>query len=124
VNDLVVGHVGELSATLGEAVNLVIETLTLLLPAMTKFTHIAMPRVGTLEVPYEGIPEMGPVVDPPSREVLDPGMCRVGEVQRDAFDNEQIIDRAAAVAGEAVVLKPYTWVGLPSYFAIVFGARY
>jgi hypothetical protein len=60
---------------LGEATNVVTETLTLLLPAMAKSTRIARPHVVTLEVPYEGVPEMVPVVDPPSREVLEPGMC-------------------------------------------------
>jgi hypothetical protein len=111
-DDLVVGRVGELSATLGEAANVVKETLTLILLAMAKFARIARPRVGTLEVPYEGMPELVPVVDPPSREVLEPGTCRVGEVQWDALDDEQIVGRAAIVAGEAIVFKSYTWVGL------------
>jgi hypothetical protein len=72
-DDLVVGHVGEFSTVLGEAANVVAETLTLLLPAMAKFACVAGPRVCALEVSYEGVPELGPTVDPPSREVLEPG---------------------------------------------------
>jgi hypothetical protein len=79
-DDLVVGRVGEFSAALGEAGNVITEILALLLPAMAKFAHIARPHVGTLEVPYEGVLELGPVVEPPSREVLEPGTCLVGEV--------------------------------------------
>jgi hypothetical protein len=110
---LVVGCVVEFNAMLGEAANVVTVTLALLLPAMAKFTRVAKPRVGTLEVPYDGVPKLGPVVDPPSRVVLEPGTCRVGEVQRDAFDDEQIVGRSIVVAGKVIVLKPYARVGLP-----------
>jgi hypothetical protein len=58
-DDLIVGRVGELSAALGEAANVVAETLTLLLPAMAKFARVAKPRVAALEVSYEGVPELG-----------------------------------------------------------------
>jgi hypothetical protein len=51
------------------------ETLALLLQAMAKFARIAGSRIGALEVSYEGILELGPIVDPPSREVLEPGTC-------------------------------------------------
>jgi hypothetical protein len=73
--DLVVGCVGEFSTTLGEVANVVTETLALLLPAMAKLACIVGPRVGSLEVPYEGVPELGPAIDLPSEEVLEPGMC-------------------------------------------------
>jgi hypothetical protein len=36
---------------------------------MAKLADIAGPRVGALEVPYEGVPKLCPAVDPPSREV-------------------------------------------------------
>jgi hypothetical protein len=51
-DDLVVSRVRELSAMLGEAANVVTETLTLLSPTTEKFTRIARLHVGTLEVPY------------------------------------------------------------------------
>jgi hypothetical protein len=69
-NDQVVDRAGELSATLRIATNVVTETPTLLLLAMAKFACIARSRVGTLKVPYEGVPELGPAIDPPSTEVL------------------------------------------------------
>jgi hypothetical protein len=81
--------------------------------AMVKLARVAGPHVGALEVPYEGGPELGPAVDTPSREVLDPGTRRVGEVRRDALDDEQIVCRPAVVASEAIVLKPYARVCLP-----------
>jgi hypothetical protein len=65
-------------------------------------------------VPYEGIPKLGPIIDPPLREVLEPGTCQVGKVQWDALDDEQITGCAAVVAGNAIVLKPYALVGLLS----------
>jgi hypothetical protein len=87
-DNLVVGHVGELGAVLGEAAYIVIETLSLLLPAMAKLVGIDGPGVGALEVPYEGISKLGPAVEPPSREVLKSGTRRVSEVQRDALDDK------------------------------------
>jgi hypothetical protein len=65
-DDMVVGRVGEFGATLVEATNVVTKTVALILPAMAKLVSIAGPRVGTLEVPYEGALELAPAVDPPS----------------------------------------------------------
>jgi hypothetical protein len=90
-DDLIAGHVGEFSAALGEAAKVVAETLALLLSVMAKFARVAGPRVDALVVTYEGIPELGPTVDPPSREVLEPGTRRVSEVQWDALNDEQIV---------------------------------
>jgi hypothetical protein len=69
-DDLVVGHVRKLSATHGEVVYVLLETLTLLLPAMAKLAGIAVPGVGALEVPYEVIPELSPAADPPQGRCL------------------------------------------------------
>jgi hypothetical protein len=88
-DDLVICCVGELGASLREAAYVVAETLTLLLSAMKKLTGVAESGVGALEMPYEGIPELCLAVDPPPGEVLEPGTCRVGKVQRDALDDEK-----------------------------------
>jgi hypothetical protein len=53
--------------------NVITETLALPLPAMPKFACIAGPHIGALEVTYEGVLVLGPIVDPPSREVHEPG---------------------------------------------------
>jgi hypothetical protein len=74
-DNLVDGHIGELSAAFGEAVYVVAETLTLLLLAVAKLAGVTGSDVGALEVPYEGVLELSPVVDPPPREVLEPGSC-------------------------------------------------
>jgi hypothetical protein len=76
-NDLVLRRIEELSTTLGEAANVVTETLALLLPTMVKLESVVGPGVGALEVPYEGVSELNPDVDPPLGEVLEPGACRV-----------------------------------------------
>jgi hypothetical protein len=63
-DDLVISHFGELTAVLGEAANVVIETIALLLPAMAKIASIARPGIGLLEVPYEGVSKLSLAVDP------------------------------------------------------------
>jgi hypothetical protein len=112
-DDLVDGRVGEFGTALREAANVVTETLALLLPTMVKLASIVGLRVGSLEVPYEGFPELGPDVDSSSGEVLEPSMCGVGHVQRDALDDKQIVGHTAVVVGKVIVLKPCARVGLP-----------
>jgi hypothetical protein len=55
---------------------------------MVKLESVAGPSVGALEVPYEGVPELNPDVDPPLGEVLEPGACGVDKEQSDALDDE------------------------------------
>jgi hypothetical protein len=110
-DDLVVGRVGELGAALGEGTYVITETLALLFPVMAKLAGIAVSGVGALEVPYEGVLELCPALDPPLGEVLEPGTSRFGKVQQDALDDEQIVGRPVVVVGKVVVLEPNTQVG-------------
>lgn len=99
--------------------DVVTETFTLLLSAVPKLTGVARPGVGALEVADEGVLKLLPVVDPSSREVLEPRSCQVCEVQRDVLDDEEVVGRPSIATGEAVVLEPYARVGL----AVVLGHR-
>jgi hypothetical protein len=63
-------------------------------------------------MPYEGVPKLQPIVDPPPGEVLEPSARRVGKVQWDALDDEQVVSRSAVVSSEAVILEPDAQVGL------------
>jgi hypothetical protein len=74
-HDLFVRHIGELGTVLGETVNVVAETHTLLLLVMAKLTRVVGPGLGALEVPYENVSELGPTIVPPPGEVLKLGAC-------------------------------------------------
>jgi hypothetical protein len=67
------------------------------MPAMAKIASIAGSGIGALEVPYEGISELSPAVDPPPGEVLEPGFCQVSKVQ--------VVARSAVLASEAVIFE-------------------
>jgi hypothetical protein len=69
---VVVGSTRELGAALGEALDVLAETLYRLLLAVMQLPLLARAHVSALEVPDEDPAEVNPVVDLVSRQVLKP----------------------------------------------------
>jgi hypothetical protein len=70
-----------------------------------------------LKVAGEDLPQVAPIVDGVSRQMVQPGSSRFSQTDRGELDDEQIIILSSRSTLEAVILQPDTGVG----FAIVFG---
>jgi hypothetical protein len=81
VHDLGLGHTGELSTALGEALYEVPERLAGLLGACAQVPGVPKVHVHALEVPHEGADQVISVVDLTGRQVFEPHPRRVYEVQ-------------------------------------------
>jgi len=90
-----VGDVGELGALFGEPPDEVSEGLIRLLPAAPEVPGVPRAYVCALEVPDEDPDQVGPVVDHALREVLKPCSGRIGQVEWQVVDDEQVILRPA-----------------------------
>jgi hypothetical protein len=74
-DDIGVSNIGQLSALLGEASNVLIESLIRLLVAAPKVLGVARAHIGSLEVPHKNLHEVILVVDAAGQEVLQPSFC-------------------------------------------------
>ena len=89
-DDVGVRDVGELSALFGESPDEVSEGLIGLLPAAPEVPGVPRAHVRALEVPDKDPDQVGPVVDHALREVLKPCPGRVGQMQWEVADDEQV----------------------------------
>jgi len=94
-DDVGVRDVGELGALLGETPNEVSEGLIGLLPATPEVPGVPRAHICALEVPDEDLDQVGPVVDHALREMLEPRSGRIGQMQWEVADDEQVIVRSA-----------------------------
>jgi hypothetical protein len=69
-NDVGVSHVGQLGALPGEASNVHMESLILLLAAAPKVLGITRANISALEVPHENLHEVGPIMDATGRKMF------------------------------------------------------
>jgi hypothetical protein len=69
--------------------------------------------VRALKVANEDPPQVGPVLDLVAGQLLEPRMCGVAEVERQALDHEEIVGRSFSMACKWVALEPYTGIGVP-----------
>jgi hypothetical protein len=74
-DDISVNNIGQLSALLGEASNVLTESFIWLLAVAPKVSGVARVHIGALEVPHENQYEVSPVVDATGRKVLQPSYC-------------------------------------------------
>ena len=93
-DDVGVGDVGELGALFGESPNEVSEGLIRLLLAAPEVLGVSRAHVCALEVPDEDPDQVGPVMDHALREVLEPCPSRIGQMQREVADDEQVLVRS------------------------------
>jgi len=93
-DDVGVSDVGELGALLGESPDEVSEGLVGLLPAAPEVPGVPRTHICALKVPDEDLDQVGPVVDHALREMLEPCSGRIGQVQWEVADDEQVIVRS------------------------------
>jgi hypothetical protein len=55
--------------------------------------------------------------------MLEPRLCRIGEVQRQVADDDLIGGGSAQLTCQAIVVEPYTGVRLPVYLTMDVGWR-
>ena len=94
-NDIRICDAGELDVLLGEASNEVPKRFIGLLAVAPEVPGVAGAHICALEVPDEELDYVGPVMDQSSRKVLQPSPSRVGQMQWQVADDEQIIICAA-----------------------------
>jgi hypothetical protein len=104
-NHIGVLHIGEVIALLGEAADVLAESLTCLLPTNPQVPGIPWAHVGALEVANEDVFVATPGVDPTYRQVLDPGVGAINEVEGKVLDDEELIIGSTCQACHAVVLE-------------------
>jgi len=90
-----VRDVGELGALLGESPDEVSEGLIGLLPTTPEVLGVPRAHICALEVPDEDPDQVGPVVDHVVRKVLEPRPGRIGQMQWEVADDEQVVVRSA-----------------------------
>jgi hypothetical protein len=88
----------------------------LLLPTTLEIPGVAGPHVCALKVACEDQLEILPTIDQVSRQVIEPDPGRIGQVNVEELDDEEVIICPACSAREAIVLQPNAGVG----FAIIF----
>jgi hypothetical protein len=93
---------------LGEALDVIPQGFPLLLLATLQIPGIAGPHVYSLKV----FGEILPTIDCVSRKVIEPSSGRVGQVDGEELEDEEIIICPTRPAREAVVLQPDTRIGL------------
>jgi hypothetical protein len=116
VHDLGLSYAQELHAALEEALYEVPKRLAGLLGACTQILGVSRAHVRALEVPHEGADQIVPVVDLAGRQVLEPRLCRVGEMQGEVTDDNLVGGGPAQLTRQAVFVAPYTGVRLPVVF--------
>jgi len=94
-DDIGVRDVGELSALFGESPDEVSERLIELLPTAPEVLGVPRAHVCALEVPDKDPDQVSPVVDHALREVLEPCPARIGQMEWEVADDEQVVVRAA-----------------------------
>ena len=93
-DDIGVRDVGELGPLLGESPDEVSEGLIGLLSATPEVPGVPRAHVRALEVPDEDLDQVCPVVDQALREMLEPSSSRIGQVQWEVPDDEEVIVRS------------------------------
>ena len=88
---------------LGESPDEVLEGLIRLLPAAPEVLGVPRAHVCALEVPDEDPDQVGPVMDHALKEVLKSCSGRMGQVEWQVADDEQVIFRPAQLTSQAVV---------------------
>jgi hypothetical protein len=73
--------------------------------------------------PHEGADQVVPVVDLTGRQVLEPHLPRVCELQRQVAHGDFVGGGPAQLARQAIVVEPHTRVRLPVYLSIEVGWR-
>jgi hypothetical protein len=69
-DDIGISNVGQLDALPGEAMDVLAESFIWLLAAALEVPRVARAHIGALEVPYENLYKVSPVVDASGRKVL------------------------------------------------------
>jgi hypothetical protein len=95
---------------LGETPYEVPERLAGLLSARAQVPGVSRAHVRALEVPHEGVDQIVLAVDMAGRQVLEPRLCRVGEVQGEVTDDNLVGGGPAQLACQSVVVEPYAGV--------------
>jgi hypothetical protein len=113
-----VGHVQELCALLGEALSILSERFPRFLLALAEVPRIARVDLSPLEISFEQLDKVGPVVDLVGRELFEPSSSGVGEEERELSDDGSIVSSGASqLACQPEVCQPQFWLG----FAVVLG---
>jgi hypothetical protein len=90
--------------------------LALLLPATLQIPRVARPHICALKVAGEDLLEVLPSIDRVLGQAIEPGPGRVGQVNGEELDNEEVIIHPTCPLCKAVVLHPNTGIG----FAVIF----
>ena len=77
-----------------------------------KIPGVPREHVWALEVSHESFDQVGLVVDLVGRKMLEPGSCRVREVQRKVEDDDRVVSHAAQLARQAIVVEPKRGISL------------
>ena len=93
-DDIGVGDVGELSALFGELSDEILERLIRLLSAAPEVPGIFEAHVCAVEVPDKDLDLVSPAMDHVLRKMLEPRSGRIGQVQWQVADDEQVIVRS------------------------------
>jgi hypothetical protein len=101
---------------LGESSNVIPERFVQLLSATLQIPRFAWPHVCALEVDGEDVLEILPTINHVSRQVVGSGPSRVGQVNGEELDDEDVIIRPTRHACEAIVLQPNVGICLTVVF--------
>jgi hypothetical protein len=97
---------------LREAPDVISRRFLLLLSATLQIPRIAGSHVCALKVVGEDLLEIVPTIDRVSRQVIEPSSERVGQVDVEEMDDEEVIVHPTHPTREAVVLQPDIGIGL------------
>jgi hypothetical protein len=113
--DVGVTDLGELMEIVEKSQNVIPEGLTLLLSATLQIPGVARLYVHALKVVSDDLPEILSAINRVPRQVVEPSLGRVGQVNGEKLDNEEVIVRPSCPACKAVILQSHSRVG----FAII-----
>ena len=97
-DDVGVRDVGELGALFRESPDEVSEGLVGLLPAAPEVPGVPRAHICALEIPDEYPDQVSPVVDHVLREGLEPCPGRIGQMQWEVADDEQVVVHSTQLA--------------------------
>jgi hypothetical protein len=95
-----------------EAPDIILQGFPLLLPATLQIPRIVRPHICALKVTSEDLLKILPMIDQVSGQVIEPSSGRVGQVDGEELNDEEVITRPARPTCGAVVLQPDARIGL------------
>jgi hypothetical protein len=111
-NDISVADLGEFVTLSGETRDVVPQGFAMLLSATLQIPRIAEPHVCALKVAGKDILEIFPTINQVSRQVIEPGSRRLGQVNGEELDDKKVNVCPVRPIRKSVVLQPNIGISL------------